>query len=74
MAHVNAPRPRYRFLFGLLFSGLPRRFIAGRFRDLPPGGADQSISYPIGKAGPRQRGGLADEFLMLGNKTNVQGG
>lgn len=30
------PRPPYRWQLGLLLLGLPRRFIPGRFGDLPP--------------------------------------
>jgi hypothetical protein len=31
MRSFNAPRPPYRWLLGLLFSGLPRRLIAAGF-------------------------------------------
>ena len=57
--------PMHRFLRGLLARGLPRRLIPGGFRDLPPGGADQSVPYPVGQAGSRQLGGLPDQLFML---------
>ena len=38
MRSFNAPRPPFRWQLGLLLLSLPRRFIPGRFRDLPPGG------------------------------------
>ena len=74
MAHVNAPRPPYRWLLGLLFPGLPRRLIAGRFCDLPPGDADQPVPNPDGQAGSRQLGGLPDQLFMLGSDADVQRG
>lgn len=67
MAYFSAPRPLYRWQLGNLLQGLPRRLIPGGFRDLPPGGPDQAVPYPVGQAGPRQLGGLADESLVLGN-------
>lgn len=68
-----APRPPYRWQRGLLLLCLPRRFIACGFRDLPPGGADQPVPYPVGQAGPRQLGGLPDQLLVLGGDPDVQG-
>jgi len=65
MRNFNAPRPPYRWLLGLLFSGLPRRRIAGRFRDLPLCVADQPLPHPSGEAEPRQLGGLFHQSLML---------
>jgi hypothetical protein len=67
MGNFNAPRPRYRWLLGLLFSGLPRRFIAGRFGDLAPRGPDEPIPDPIGQARPRQLGGLPNHLFMVWN-------
>ena len=58
MRNFNAPRPRFRWLLGLLFAELPRRFIAGRFRDLAPSRPDEPVPDPIGQARPRQLGGL----------------
>lgn len=59
--------PMHRFLLGLIARGLPRNAIPGGFRDLPPGGADESVPYSVGQARPRQFGGLADQLLMIGN-------
>lgn len=74
MAHFNGPRPLYRWQLGLLLQSLPRRFIPSSFGDLPPGRADQPVPYPVGQADPRQRHGLADDLLVLGNQSDVQGG
>jgi hypothetical protein len=72
MAHFNAPRPPYRWQRGLLLRGLPRRFIPGRFGDLPPGRPDQPVPNPVGQAGSRQLGGLPDQPFMLGSDTDEQ--
>jgi hypothetical protein len=73
MEHFNGPRPPYRWQTGLLLLSLPRRLITCGLCDFAPGGADQPVPYPVGQAGPRQLGGLADQFLMLRSHPDVQG-
>ncbi len=72
MAHFNAPRPLYRWQLGLLLWSLPRRFIPGGFGDLSPRDANQPVPYPVGQAGSRQLGGLADQPLVLRSHTDEQ--
>jgi hypothetical protein len=59
-------RPLYRWQLGLLLLGLPRRLIPRGFRDLPPGRANEPVSYPVGQARPGQLGCLPDQLLVLG--------
>jgi hypothetical protein len=72
--HFKGPRPPYRWQRGLLLLCLPRRLIPGGFRDLPPGGPDESVSNPVGQTRPCQPGSFSNQLLMLGNETDVQGG
>jgi hypothetical protein len=74
MRSYNAPRPPYRWQLGLLLLSLPRRFIAGRFRDVLPGGADELVPYPVGHARPRQLGGPLNHLLMLRGDADEEGG
>lgn len=73
MAHINVPRPPFRWQAGLLLLSLPRRFIASGLRDLPPGGADQSLPHPSGDADPRQLGGLTDQVFVLLKQPETEG-
>jgi hypothetical protein len=67
MRNFNAPRPRprFRWLLGLLFSGLPRRCIAGRFRDLAPSCADDPFAQPVGQAHPCQGRRFTHQGVVL---------
>jgi hypothetical protein len=55
-------------------AALPRhRFIAGGFRDLPPGDLGEPIPYPVGQARPRQLGGLLHQLFVLGCHPDIEG-
>ena len=66
----GAPHPPFRFQLGLLLLGLPRRFIPPGLRDLPPSGADEPVSNPVGQAGPRQPGGLPYQCVVVRHHPN----
>jgi hypothetical protein len=71
MVHFNAPRTLYRWQRGLLLRSLPRRFIAGRFRDLPPGGSDDPLPEPIGQAHACQGRRLSNQGVVLWQESNA---
>lgn len=72
MAHFNAPRPLYRWQLGLLLLSLPRRLIPADLGDLPPSRADQSVSYPVGQAGPGKLGSLSNQPFMVRSHSDEQ--
>src|SRR5262245_6934536 len=66
------PKP-FRWQLGLLLLSLPRRFIAGRLRQLAAGRADEPLPYPVGHARPGQVRRLPYQLLVLGGDPDVQG-
>ncbi len=66
--------PLFRWLLGLLFASLPRRFIARRFRDVLSSGADQPFPYPVGKADAQRVRGFSNQRIVLWHQPDSQGG
>jgi hypothetical protein len=68
------PRPLFRWQLGALFLSLPRRFIAGRFREVAASCPDKLIPYPVGNARSRQLRRLPYQRVMVRSQSDSYGG